>query len=135
MAKKTTAARKKPAPAKKGGPMTGCEAKIPRPVKGDYFFLVKIVPVNWGASTMKIIPTTLVTKHRTDPTTKGGPGLEVSIRPRPEREKASAFNFEVLDLNEKLDRLDLAECVLDSNEGQAWKTNALDWAIFKVTID
>lgn len=131
-------ARSAQAPAARavaGGSVTACERQ-PNPkaaIEGEYYFLVKVVPVN---APVPIQPMFVTTIHRTNDTrtaARGAAGLDLAVGATTYA-SGNAFRFEVRDLNSALDTFKDAQCALESREGQAWLEDAVDWAIMKAVV-
>ena len=112
-----------------------CE-EPPHGLIGDYYFVVKVVPVNSPTTPPALGPRTLVTYHKV-----AGPSRVASVTKeyRFEAKKAGfeskkGFRFELLDLNEKLETLDAAKCALASKDGQLWLEDAIDHVILKMNV-
>ena len=127
---------KTPAPrAIAAGSVTACERQ-PNPkaaIEGEYYFVVKVVPVNAPAPVLPMFVTTI---HRTSDTRsagKGAAGLDVAVAGTT-YESGNAFRFEIRDLNSALDSFQDARCAVESREGQAWLSDAVDWMIMKAVV-
>jgi hypothetical protein len=103
---------------------------------GDYYFVVKVVPVNSPTMPPGLSPRTLVTYHKVTGPSHAGSASKVyefeAMKAGYESEKA--FRFEVLDLNEKLESLSAAQCALATKDGQLWLKDAIDHVILKMKV-
>ena len=117
------------------GSVNACERQ-PNPkaaIEGEYYFLVKVVPVN---APVPVQPMFVTTIHRTSDTRsarKGAAGLDLAVGATTYA-SGNAFRFEVRDLNSALDSFKDAQCAIESHEGQAWLEDAVDWAIMKAVV-
>jgi hypothetical protein len=106
-----------------------------RPIEGEFYFVVKVEPVNLPPSPPVVAPMFVGTIHRaensgTAAVTKVERELEVL---NPEWQSKRAFKFVVQDMNSDLDTLQLTRDALKT-KGQQWLQTAVDHAILKVVI-
>ena len=116
-----------------GGSVKACERQDnPKAsIKGEYYFVVKIVPVN---ADEPMTPQFVGTIHRANSAEARAAGtLDVAVGSTTLTSN-QAFRFVVQDLNSALDSFADAQCAIESREGKGWLSNATDYIVLKATI-
>jgi len=117
----------------KGKGWADCEKNLgEHALKGDYWFILKAVGVNAPHIRAPRLSHTIHRIEGKDPASSDP--IELLVETPTENTSARALRFEVLDMNEDLDTKTAVDCVLNSADGKAWLADAIDHAVFKVTI-
>jgi len=97
----------------------------------EFCFAIKVVPVNADPGYVIMLPTKVRVPDEIMKVAYDGQVMTLEVGKKPEHETRRAFRFEVWDLNTPEG---LRNC-LRSSDGEDWRADATDYAVFTVVAE